>query len=174
MEGQHESRIEKLEAHLAELTEVLAKAKDSVQSWVDANSNLSHSAAEARAKNQGAGRGFLGGFLGPKFRSAMRAGAAASNAEIAREVREKRAKIAAGKREAQELVRDIQRQIAAVKQELKVAKAESKGTQKAKASAAKAASNTIDLMHKLKEAHAAGILTDDEYESKRQKLLEQL
>ena len=39
---------------------------------------------------------------------------------------------------------------------------------------AKAASDSISLLHKLKEAHQAGLLTAGEYEEKRRKLLEHL
>jgi hypothetical protein len=167
-------RVAWLEADIARLTGELTRAKEIVQTWTNASTNLSRSAAEERAKNQGAGRGFFGGLLGSKYRSIVRAGAAASNAAIAQDVAQKRSQISDGKREAQELVRQIQQQLSSVRQELKHLSTGSKEKVRAKASAAKAASESLDLLHKLKEAHQAGLLTDNEYEEKRQKLLAHL
>src|SRR5688572_10057282 len=107
VEGQP-ARIAELERRIEELAERLADAKDAVQTWVDAGASLSRSAASARAENQGAGRGFLGGLLGSKYRSIVRAGAAASNAAIAKDVASRRARIVEGKRQAQETARSIQ------------------------------------------------------------------
>ena len=68
-------RILALENHIADLGRELEQAKAAAQSWTSASSNLSCDAAEARAKNQGAGHGFLGSVLGSKYRSAVRASA---------------------------------------------------------------------------------------------------
>lgn len=169
MNNLQHSKVPELESRIAQLSQALLSAKDEVQSWADANADLSRSAAEARAKNQGSGRGLVSALLGPKFRAAVRAGAAASNAAIAKDVAEKRAHIAERKRQAQERVKEIQRQLTVAKSELKKFTSKSKANQNAKA-----ASAAIDLMHKLKEAHEAGLLTEQEYENKRQKLLAQL
>lgn len=118
--------IQTLEQRIASLTSRLAEAKEAVTQWTDANKSLSLSAAQERAKNQGAGRGFIGSLLGSKFRSVMRAGAAASNAVIAKEVAQKRANIADGKRESQDLVRRIQEELTSAKQELKALTAATK------------------------------------------------
>lgn len=174
MDNDLTSQIAWLEADVARLTGELTRAKEIVQTWTDASTNLSRTAAEERAKNQGAGRGFFGGLLGSKYRSIVRAGAAASNAAIAKDVAQKRSQISHGKREAQELVRQIQQQLSSAKQELKQLSAGSKDKTRAKASATKAASESLDLLHKLKEAHQAGLLTDNEFEEKRQKLLAHL
>jgi regulator of replication initiation timing len=174
MDDIHHSKVPELEARIEQLNQALSRAKNEVQSWVEENSALSCSAAEARAKNQGAGRGIVSAFFGPKFRAALRAGAAASNAAIAKDVAEKRSHIAERKRQAQEMVKEIQRQLALCKSELKQFTSKSKASYSAKASGAKAASTAIDIMHKLKQAHDAGLLTDREYESKRRKLLAQL
>jgi hypothetical protein len=93
------------ESHLSQLEHELMLTKQVVADWNDAGVNLSRSAASARAKNQGAGRGFVSALLGSKFRSAMRAGAAASNSAIAKDVARKRAETAAAKASTQSLVK---------------------------------------------------------------------
>jgi hypothetical protein len=153
---------------------MLQQAKDSVKTWVDASGNLSRNAAQARANNQSAGRGFMGAILGSKFRGAMRSAAAASNATIAKEVAGKRARIAEGKREAQEVVRRIQAEIESTKQELKSAHQTAKATAKAARTTASKTKGSIDLLHKLKEAYDLGLLTAEEFESKRKKLADEL
>ncbi|AEJ03001.1 hypothetical protein Nit79A3_3267 [Nitrosomonas sp. Is79A3] len=168
------AEIAVLEDKILYLTERLDQAKTAVQQWIDANASLARSAAEARAKNQGTGRGFLSGLLGSKFRGAMRQAAATSNASISQEVAEKRTKIADGKREAQDLVRDLKEQLVEAKSELKLLIAEVKGSARSKANITKVATSTIELMQKLKEAHSAGLLTDAEYEEKRKKLVSEL
>lgn len=166
--------IQALEQRIASLTTRLAEAKDAVAQWTDANKSLSLSAAQERAKNQGAGRGLLGGLLGPKFRSAMRAGAAASNAAIAKDVAQKRARIADGKRESQDLVRRIQEELAVAKQELKSLTAGAKVKASSNVAKAKAAHDSLSLLQKLKEARDAGLLTQEEFEQKRTKLVADL
>jgi len=166
-----EQEIYILKQKVVTLTTRLAEAKDSVAQWTDANKSLSLSAAEARAKNQGAGRGLLGGLLGSKFRSAMRAGAAASNAAIAQEVADKRSRIAEGKRQAQDLVRQIQTELTEAKQELKALTSSKKTKSQAKVTTAKAASHSLDLLLKLKQARDSGLLTEEEFEQKRIKLV---
>lgn len=159
-----------LEQRIQSLTAKLQEAKEAVQSWTDANASLSQSAAEARAKNQGAGRGFIGGLLGAKYRSAVRAGAAASNAAIAKDVAEKRGRIADGKRAAQDAVRAIQQALSEAKAELKDLTTAKKG----KASAVKSAGASLDLLQKLKQARDDGLLTAEEYEQKRKRLVSDL
>lgn len=162
--------IQRFESELSSLQQELLQARIEVQSWTDANASLSRSAAEARAKNQGSGRGVLGAFLGAKFRSAMRAGASASNAAIATDVARKRQKIAEGKANAQDRVKRIQALITETKAQIREAKA----SQREHGVVAKVRSNakaSVDLLHKLKEAHKLGLLTDAEYEEKRAKLV---
>ena len=166
--------IQTLEQRIAGLTSRLAEAKDAVTQWTDANKSLSLSAAQERAKNQGAGRGFIGSLLGSKFRSAMRAGAAASNAVIAKEVAQKRANIADGKRESQDLVRRIQEELASAKQELKALTAATKAKTSSKVAKNKTAHDSLSLLQKLKEAKDAGLLTQEEFEQKRAKLVADL
>lgn len=170
----HSDQVAALEERLSQLTNKLAEAKQAVQSWADANSSLSQSAAEARAKNQGAGRGILGSLLGSKFRGAMRTSAAASNAAIAKDVADKRGRIAEGKRRAQELVRAIQEELTSAKVELKALTVGTKTKASAKASVAKSAGASLDLLKKLKEARDAGLLTEEEFEVKRKKLVSEL
>ena len=166
--------IKALEQRIASLTTRLVEAKDAVAQWTDANKSLSLSAAQERAKNQGAGRGFLGGLLGSKFRSAMRAGAAASNAAIANDVAQKRARIADGKRESQDLVRQVQEELTVAKHELKSRTAGAKAKASTKVTKTKAAHDSLSLLQKLKEARDAGLLTQDEFEAKRTKLVNDL
>jgi cell division septum initiation protein DivIVA len=173
-EQTHSAQVAALEARVAQLTSKLAEAKQAVKSWTDANASLSQSAAEARAKNQGAGRGFLGGLLGSKFRGAMRASAAASNAAIAKEVADKRGRISEGKRQAQELVRAVQEELAFAKAELKAHTAGTKTRATAKTAVVKSAGASLDLLKKLKDARDAGLLTEEEFEEKRKKLVSEL
>lgn len=168
------NQVAALEQRIQLLMAKLQEAKDVVQSWTEANAALSQSAAEVRAKNQGAGRGFLGCLLGSKYRSVVRAGAAASNAAIAKEVAEKRRRIAEGKHVAQEAVRTIQQALSTAKAELKDLTAAKRVKSKEKSAVVKSAGASLDLLQKLKQAHADGILTAEEYEEKRRKLVSDL
>ena len=173
-EQAHSVQVAALEARISQLTSKLAEAKQAVQSWAEANTSLSQSAAEARAKNQGSGRGILGSLLGSKFRGAMRTSAAASNAAIAKEVADKRGRISEGKRQAQELVRAVQEELASAKAELKALTAGTRAKASVKAAVAKSAGASLDLLKKLKEARDAGLLTEEEFEEKRKKLVSEL
>lgn len=164
-------RIKQIEQKITTLTTQLAESRAIVQRWEEAGASLSLSAAEARAKNQDAGRGILGAILGSKFRGAMRAGAAASNASIAKDVAAKRSQIAEGKREAQVAVRLIQAELSEAKQELKSLTSKKKQAATSETRAAKAAADLLALLQKLKEAKDAGLLTEQEYEEKRKKLV---
>jgi uncharacterized small protein (DUF1192 family) len=159
------SAIGAVEQRIATLSEQIVRAEAAVQQWTDANASLSRSAAEARAKNQGMGRNFLGGLLGA---------AAASNASIAKEVAEKRANIAEGKRSAQELLRHLKAQLAEAKHELKALTAKPHSQARIKTVKAKSASASLDLLQKLKQAHDSGLLTEAEYEEKRKRLVSEL
>ena len=174
LDDSHASKIATLEQRISLLTSKLAEAKAAVQQWTDANAALSRSAAEARAENQGAGRGFLGGLLGSKFRGAMRTGAAASNAAIAKQVVEKRAHIADGKRESQNVVRNIQESLKSAKLELKTLTSKTKAKAQTKVAITKAVNDSLQLLQKLKEARDAGLLTEVEYEEKRKKLVSEI
>ncbi len=156
-----------VEKEIEALVYKLEQAKQTTIQWADASVSLSRSAAEARAKNQGMGRGIGGILLGSKFRSAMRSAAAISNAAIAKDVAEKRSRITEGKRESQEIVRSIKTGLAVKKQLLKSLKA----IVKPNSSPVKASVDSVALLKKLKEAHDLGLLTDDEYEQKRKKLV---
>ena len=163
-----------LKEEIAALSAKLEQAKLIVKQWSDASAQLSQNASEARAKNQGLGRGIGGVLLGSKFRSSMRSAAARSNAAIAKEVASKRAKIAEGKREAQELVRRIQTELTTAKERHKSLTALAKTQSKTKISNAKAAIESIELLQMLKEAYDLGLLTEQEYNQKRQKLVSDL
>ena len=174
MSEELQSEIADLEAVIADLTRRLSSAREAVQSWTDAGKSLSHQAATERAKNQGAGRGFFGGLLGSKYRSAVRAGAAASNAAISRQVASRRIEIANGKSAAQDAVRAIQDDLRQAKDELRDLKTALRSATTGKATRSRAASSTLDLLAKLKSAHDSGLLSDSEYEQKRKKLVDDL
>ena len=129
------------------------------------------SAAEVRANNQGAGRVFGSALLGPKFRKAMRASAASSNAAIVQDVAKKRPKIEEGKMEGQDLVSHIQAELKARKEEYKSLATLAKSQTKAKATTAKTTTDSVGLLKKLKKAYDLGLLTDQEYEEKRKKIV---
>ena len=171
MSDVNSERIASLQQKIANLSKQLEEARLMVKQWSDASAQLSRNAAEARAKNQGMGRGLGGALFGSKFRSAMRSAAASSNAAIAKEVAEKRAKIAAGKSQAQAVVRQIQEELSAAKEQYRSFKASEKSQRQAKSVAIKKSSDSIDLLQKLKEAHDLGLLTEEEYEKKRRKII---
>lgn len=169
-----DQEIAALREEVERLNREIERGKEIVQSWVDASTNLSLSAAEARAKNQAAGRGLGGALLGAKYRSAVRKAAARSNAQIAQEVAAKRASIVEGKRNAQEHVKRLRAQLAETKARLKVLTAERTAASKNKAAAVTTATSSLTLLEKLKEAYDLGLLTDEEYEEKRRKLVSQI
>jgi hypothetical protein len=171
-ENNTSQEIELLQQKIEVLTSQLEYAKKQVSEWTEANQSLSLNAAEARAKNQSLGRGFLGGLLGPKYRRVVRTGAAASNAAISKEVAQKRAQIADGKREAQIVVRQIQAELTATKQQIKELTSMSK--QSFKKDVSKKKSDSLILLQKIKEAHEAGLLTQEEFEEKRKKLVAEI
>lgn len=152
----------------------LATAKDAVRRWTDANAALSLQAAQRRAENQGAGRGLGGMLFGSKYRAVARRAAAMANATIAKEVTQKRAEIAERKLEAQALVRSLQASLKVARADLKRMAKDASVHVASKRSATSERASALDLLHKLKEAHALGILTDEEYENKRQKLAESI
>lgn len=166
--------IQSSEREVAQLEALLSEAKNAVQSYVESSGQLSRNAAAERAKNQGAGRGFFGGLLGSKFRGVMRASTAASNASIAANVAQQRTALANGKAEAQEVVRGIQAQLTSAKSRLKSLNAEFQKSARKKTTGRRDASETLDLLKKLKQAHSDGLLTDEEFDAKRKKLAEAL
>jgi len=174
MGNENSGSIDNLRQRIEALEEQLDSASATVRDWTDANSNLSRSAMEARAQNQGAGTGIMAGLLGSKFRGAMRRAASASNASIAKDVAKKRASIAENKREAQATVRNIKGRIAGAKKELKELIADEKRATGQRDKTKKQKAGSIDLLHKLKEAHELGLLTDEEYETKRKALVSQI
>lgn len=175
MEGdQNQEQFIALKQRIVLLERQLDEAKSSVKQWIDTNAQLSRRAAEARAKNQGSGRGFLGALLGRKFRAATRTAAAASNAAIAKDVAEKRTKIANGKQEAQAIVKQLQDELKLAKQQLKELVTDLRTNGRAQSTSSKKSAQALDLLKKLKEAFDAGILTSEEYEQKRKQLLEDI
>ncbi|MEF8746667.1 MAG: SHOCT domain-containing protein [Candidatus Accumulibacter propinquus] len=171
MEQEQISReIAAAERVVEELTQQLERAKQVVQQWVDANASLSLSASQARAENQSKGRGLLGAILGAKYRAAVRSDAASSNAAIAKDVAAKRINIADGKREAQQLVKQLQAELTAARQALKALERQQKSSTE-KVASVNPANQSLTLLKKLKQAYDSGILTQQEYEEKRRKLV---
>lgn len=171
-----DQQIAHIEAQISHLNTSLEDAKKTVQEWVNANSSLSQSAAEARAETQSMGRGLGGALFGSKYRAASRNHAASINAQIARKVVSKKAQIKQGKQDAQELVGLIQAQISQLKDELKLLKSERKAISSAKKStqSVQVSSRSLILLEKLSEAYQMGLLTQEEYEEKRKKIVDQI
>ena len=171
-----DQQIAYTEAEISQLIVRLENSKRDVQEWVDANSSLSLSAQEARAETQSMGRGLGGTLLGPTYRALRRRTAASANANIAREVVAKRARIKEGKQQAQEIVRQIQAQISLLKDELKTLKSQRKllFSKKKDTQTVQASSRSLMLLEKLNEAYQIGLLTQEEYEEKRKKIVDQI
>lgn len=171
-----DQQIAHIEAEISQLIVRLGNSKRDVQEWVDANSSLSLSAQEARAETQSMGRGLGGTLLGSKYRALCRRTAASANANIAREVVAKRARIKEGKQQAQEIVRQIQAQISLLKDELKTLKSQRKSlfSKKKDTQTVQASSRSLMLLEKLNEAYQIGLLTQEEYEEKRKKIVDQI
>jgi hypothetical protein len=158
------SRIEELRA-------LCEAAEAEVRQWQDEARNLSLAAAQARAANQGKGRGLGGLLLGAGYRRAARRSAASSNARIAAEVAEKRVAIAVGKRQAQAKVRGIKAAIAAAKIELRKAKAARRDSSRVQRQILADSEGDLSLLAKLAEERDAGNLSQGQFEAKRRQVL---
>jgi hypothetical protein len=167
-------QLTELKEQIAALSVKLEQAKLVVKQWSEASSRLSQSAAEARAKNQGMGRGIGGALLGSKYRASIRSATAGSNAAIAQDVAKKRAKILEEKMKAQDLVRRIQVALKSAKERQKSLVALAKTQNKTKETVIKTKTESITLLQKLKEAYDLGLLTEQEYDQKRKKLISDL
>ena len=167
-------RASELRSLIESLISQIEQAKLVVQSWMDASSSVSQSAAEARAKNQSMGRDIVSILAGAKYRARERRVAAACNADIAVEVAEKRAVIATKKREARDLVKALKAKFATAKKDLVSATSHERDKLNRQAASVKAATDSLSLLQKLKEAHDLGLLTDEEYEQKRRVLVSRL
>ncbi|MBD2055424.1 SHOCT domain-containing protein [Oculatella sp. FACHB-28] len=174
--GTIDQQIANTETQISQLVIRLENAKRDVQEWVDANSSLSLSAAKARAETQSLGRGLGGVLLGSGYRASCRRAAASANAGIARKVAAKRAEIKQGKQNAQEVVRQVQFQISLLKDELKTLKSQRKSLSPTKKSnqTVQTASRSLVLLEKLSEAYQMGLLTQEEYEEKRKKIVDEI
>jgi hypothetical protein len=168
------NQLEILEQEISNLTNKLQQAKLVVKEWTDTSVRLSLSAAKDRARNQGMGRGIGGAIFGSKFRSSARSDAARSNAAIAKRVANERAKIAAGKMRAQENVRNIQAELTSAKERYKLLSTQIKSKSKISTTPARKKLELVTLLQKLKEAYDLGLLTEQEYNEKRQKIVSEL
>ena len=165
------NQLNALEEKIVSLKNKLEQARLEAKQWSDLSARLSQNAAEARAQNQGLGRGIGGFILGSKFRASQRSQAARNNASIAKQVADKRAQIGEGKRKAQELVRQIQVELTATKEQYRSLTTLAKSQNKSKAIAANETNESVGLLKKLKEAYDLGLLTPEEYEEKRKKIV---
>ena len=165
------NQLSVLEQKIASLKVRLDQAKLEVKQFSDLSAQLSQNATEARAKNQGMGRGIGGLILGSKFRTSQRSQAARNNALIAKQVAEKRGQIAEGKRKAQALVQQLQAELTTTKEPYNSLTALAKSQNKTKAITTKATSDSVGLLKGLKEAYDLGLLTEQEYEEKRKKIV---
>ena len=182
-----EAQIENIELQIKRLTDSLYLVKREVQSWVETNSDLSISAQKARAETQAMGRGLDGLLFGSKYRGAVRQNAATKNAEIAKQVAQKREQIRDGKQIAQNKVRTIQEQIRKLKGSLKSLKEQKKdlkdelknlNTEEKRNSAKqkqsvretkneiKSGNDSMEAAKKLYDLYQMGILTKEEYDVK--------
>lgn len=155
-----------IDQEISVLERELVETRGILDDCVNAAARLSQSAAEERAKNSQAGRGFIGGLLGSKYRGAVRQSAAASNASISREVAKKRGEILEIKHVAKERERGIKVRLSDLKKQIKILEKNNSHNNE-KSSALK----NVDLLKKIKEAYDMGILTDAEYEAKRSVLV---
>ena len=169
-----DQEIAAVQEEIERLTREVARGKEILQTWIDAGTQLSLNSAEARAKNQGAGKGLGGMILGARYRASVRKAAALSNAKIAQDVAAKRTRIAEGKRSAQEFIKLTQAQLAETKARLKVLTAERRTISKSRGTTVAEATKSLTLLEKLKEAYELGLLTEDEYEQKRRDLVSRI
>ena len=164
-------KLKALQEKIASLTAKLGEAKLAVKQYSDLSARLAQNAAEERAKTQGMGRGLGGVLLGSKYRASQRSQAARINASIAKQVAEKRAQIGDGKRKAQALVSQIQAELTTTKEQYRSLTALVKSQNKTKAITTKATTDSVGLLKGLKEAYDLGLLTEQEYEEKRKKIV---
>lgn len=158
-------------ARLDELERAIAAAKEEIRKLSEASAKLSEQARSARAENGSAGNGLGGMLFGAKYRAAMRRAAAVSNAAIARELAQSKATLAEGKRHWQERLRQLQADLKELKSRQRESEKDVRASRSKRASEAR---TSIDLLHKLKDAHDLGLLTDEEYELKRRQLAQRL
>jgi regulator of replication initiation timing len=168
------SQIDQLQKKIELLLIDLDNAKKRVRECVEASSQLSLNAAKARAKNQGEGRGLDGMLFGSKYRASVRRSAAKSNASISRQVAQKRANIASIKSNAQEKVRLFQMELSKTKEELRLLTKENRKQEIGARKLKKGIDKSLTLLEKLKEAHDLGLLTEEEFEVKRKKLIDEI
>jgi len=164
-------QLKALEEKITSLTTKLEQARLEVKKYTDLSSRLAQNAAQARAETQGLGRGLGGLILGSKFRASERAKASRINASISKQVAEKRSQIGNEKRKAQAIVQKIQSELKSTKEQYKSLTALAKSQNKAQAITTKATADSVELLKKLKEAYDLGLITEQEYEEKRQKIV---
>ena len=160
-----------LASRIDQLAAQLVRASDELREWQSAASSLSQQAALARSENQGAGRGLGGMLLGPKYRAAARRVAANSNADIARQLAQKRVTIAQEKARAQTQIRTLKSELFALRAEFKNRAKPARSVSKARLGAVASVSKELSLLTKLKEAYDLGLLTAAEFEQKKRQLL---
>ena len=162
------ARLEVAEQLVGDLERQLTQIRDVIRQWTDAGQSLALSAAEAHAKNRGAGLGLGGILFGAKYRAIERRSATRSNARISQEAVNNRSKIAEGKRVAKEIETNIKKQLIDAKASVKALQ----GLARKATSVTRAILSSVSLLKKLKKAHDLGLLTDEEYDAKRRAAIE--
>jgi|GEM_PF-1516576 hypothetical protein len=139
----------------------------------ETNLALSSKATIERAKTQEMGRGLLGSLMGSEYRASQRRVAARINASISRQVSEKREQIRSLKLSVKNNIIETQSLIKAKKEELKSLKSQRKELQSALKNTKRTKDN-LSLLKKLGELYKSGLITEEEYEQKKKKLLDQI
>ncbi len=170
----NDESLEQLQIRIKELSSQLEEAKQAVRNYSQLLTELNQSAAEERAKNQGAGRGLDGMIFGSKYRASQRRAAAASNARISKELAKKRGVILEKKTAAQAFVQSIQTELKTTKEEYNALESAIKAKNATITHKSKTSMDSVALLKKLKEAHDLGLLTDEEFEEKRKKLVSEI
>lgn len=174
MQDNNSEQLKALQDKISSLTLKQEEAKLEVKKWTDLAAGLARNAATERAKTQSMGRGLGGMILGSKYRASQRSQAARINASIAKQVAEKRAAITEGKQKAQVQLQRIQTELRATKEEYRSLAALTKSQDKAKSLKIESTTDSVGLLKKLKEAHDLGLLTEQEYEEKRKKIVSEI
>lgn len=148
---------------IATLEKQLAQIREVIRAWEEKAQDLAQSAAEARAKNQAAGRGLGGMLFGAKYRGMARRVAAMSNAGIAQQVSANRATVIAGKKDAKLIEQNIKTQLVAAQASLKMIRSHQKGE-----ASIPGISSELSRLWKLTQD---GALTTDEFAAEKARLI---
>jgi regulator of replication initiation timing len=168
-----DEQVQIIENQISQLSKQLEDEKNQLKSLNETNLALSSKATIERAKTQEMGRGLLGSLMGSEYRASQRRVAARINASISRQVSEKREQIRSLKLSVKNNIIETQSLIKAKKEELKSLKSQRKELQSALKNTKRTKDN-LSLLKKLGELYKSGLITEEEYEQKKKKLLDQI